>query len=196
MGYDWDEQPSKPWLKARRDLKPLRPRLAKIAPRDRDQVLRTHHWFVVVRTPNGPLCGKNVFVESQKLWKRSTLFIHDAHYISGEGRWAISHYRTRVATSRLTLRWMHGSSRTGCAWRTTPHYVARTINNRVIAAHDLYWCLLPQCEALHTCRSGFPFATLEIPYGFQQSQIVLLALHQDGTKQGRGLSLAPAPIHF
>jgi len=29
----------------------------------------------------------------------------------------------------------------------------------VIAAHDLYCCLLPQCEALRTCRSGFPIAT-------------------------------------
>jgi len=30
---------------------------------------------------------------------------------------------------------------------------------RVIAAHDLYYCFLPQCEALRTCRSGFPIAT-------------------------------------
>jgi len=28
-------------------------------------------------------------------------------------------------------------------------YMARTSNNK-IAAHDLYCCLLPQCEALHT----------------------------------------------
>ena len=34
-------------------------------------------------------------------------------------------------------------------------YVARTSNNGVIAAHDLYCCLLSQCEALGTCRSGF-----------------------------------------
>jgi len=39
-------------------------------------------------------------------------------------------------------------------------YVALTSNNRVIAAHDLYCCLLPQCEALRTCRSGFPIATV------------------------------------
>jgi len=38
-------------------------------------------------------------------------------------------------------------------------YVARTSNNRVIAAHDLYCCLLPQCEALRTCLSGFLIAT-------------------------------------
>ena len=31
---------------------------------------------------------------------------------------------------------------------------------REIAMHDLYCCLLPQCEALRTCRSGFPIATL------------------------------------
>ena len=33
---------------------------------------------------------------------------------------------------------------------------------RVIAACDLYCCLLPQCEALRTCRSGFPIATAEV----------------------------------
>jgi len=30
---------------------------------------------------------------------------------------------------------------------------------RVIAACDLYCCLLLQCDALRTCRSGFPIAT-------------------------------------
>ena len=41
-----------------------------------------------------------------------------------------------------------------------PHiYVARTSNNRMIAAHDLYCYLLPQCEALRTCHLGFPIAT-------------------------------------
>jgi len=39
-------------------------------------------------------------------------------------------------------------------------YVARTSNNRVIAACELSCCLLPQCEALRTCRSGFPIATV------------------------------------
>jgi len=39
-------------------------------------------------------------------------------------------------------------------------YVVRTSNNRVIAACELCCCLLPQCEALHTCRSGFPIATV------------------------------------
>ena len=47
-----------------------------------------------------------------------------------------------------------------CAKNNTHMYVARTSNNRVIAAHGLYCCLLPQCEALRTCRSGFPIATL------------------------------------
>ena len=36
--------------------------------------------------------------------------------------------------------------------------VARTSNNRAIAARDQDCCLLPQCEALRTCRSGFPIA--------------------------------------
>jgi len=39
-------------------------------------------------------------------------------------------------------------------------YVTRKSNNRVIAACDLYCCLLPQCEALHTCRSGFLITTV------------------------------------
>jgi len=34
-------------------------------------------------------------------------------------------------------------------------YVALTSNNSVIAANDIYCCLLPQCEALRTCTSGF-----------------------------------------
>ena len=38
-------------------------------------------------------------------------------------------------------------------------YVARTSNNRVISSGDLYCCLLPRCESLRTCRSGFPIAT-------------------------------------
>jgi len=39
-------------------------------------------------------------------------------------------------------------------------YVVRTSNNRVIMSDELYCCLLPQCEALCTCRSGFPIATI------------------------------------
>ena len=39
-------------------------------------------------------------------------------------------------------------------------YVARTSNKRVISSGDLYCCLLPQCDALRTCRSGFPIATV------------------------------------
>ena len=50
-------------------------------------------------------------------------------------------------------------ARTGCAWRTTTYiYVARTSNNRVFMACELYCCLLPQCEALRSCRSVFPIA--------------------------------------
>ena len=38
-------------------------------------------------------------------------------------------------------------------------YMARTSNNRVIVAHDVYCCLLPQCEALRTCCSGLLITT-------------------------------------
>jgi len=37
-------------------------------------------------------------------------------------------------------------------------YVVRTNNSRAISSGDLYCCLLLQCEALRTCRSGFPIA--------------------------------------
>jgi len=66
-----------------------------------------------------------------------------------------------VATSPVVLHWLYDSPRTGCAWRTTPYiYVARTSNNRVIMACELHYCLLPRCEALRICRSGYPIATV------------------------------------
>ena len=40
------------------------------------------------------------------------------------------------------------------------YMLARTSNNRVIMACELYCCLLPHCEALRICRSGFPIATV------------------------------------
>jgi len=43
--------------------------------------------------------------------------------------------------------------------KNTHTYVARKSNNRVISSGEVYRCLLPQCEALRTCRSGFPIAT-------------------------------------
>jgi len=64
-----------------------------------------------------------------------------------------------VANSPLALRWMRDSLRTGSARRKTHTHVAWTSNNRVISSCYLYCCLLPQCEALRTCRSGFPVAT-------------------------------------
>jgi len=60
-----------------------------------------------------------------------------------------------VATSPVKWRWLCDSPRTGCARRTTIHYVVQTSNNRVIMACELYCCLLPQSEALRMCRSGF-----------------------------------------
>jgi len=37
--------------------------------------------------------------------------------------------------------------------------VVQASNNKRDCEHDLYFCLLPRCEALGTCRSGFPIAT-------------------------------------
>ena len=46
-----------------------------------------------------------------------------------------------------------------CVKNNTIMYVARTSKNRMISSGDLYCCLLSRCEALRTCRSGFPIAT-------------------------------------
>jgi len=49
-----------------------------------------------------------------------------------------------------------------CAKNGAHIYVTRISNNRVITAHDLCYCSLPQCEPLRTCRSGFPIATTSV----------------------------------
>ena len=46
-----------------------------------------------------------------------------------------------------------------CAKNNIRKFVARTSNNRVIATHYLYCYLLPQSEALRTCRSSSRMAT-------------------------------------
>jgi len=46
-----------------------------------------------------------------------------------------------------------------CMKNNTTTYVARTSNSKRDCEHDLYCCLLPRCEALRTCRSGFLIAT-------------------------------------
>ena len=38
-------------------------------------------------------------------------------------------------------------------------HVTRTSRNEISTTWDLYCCLVPQCEALRTCCSAFPFAT-------------------------------------
>jgi len=50
-----------------------------------------------------------------------------------------------------------------CTNNNTHIYVAQRSNNRVIAAHYLYCFLLPQCEALRNCCSGFTIATTHFP---------------------------------
>ena len=39
-----------------------------------------------------------------------------------------------------------------------------TVTTKVISSGDLYCCLLPWCEALHTCRLRFPIATVQTIY--------------------------------
>ena len=66
---------------------------------------------------------------------------------------------TTVANSPLALRSMCDLPRTGCARRTTTICIRGANNNNVIMVCELNCCLLPQCEALRTCRSSFPIAT-------------------------------------
>ena len=46
-----------------------------------------------------------------------------------------------------------------CVKNNTIICVERASNSKRDCEHDLYCCLLPRCEALRTCRSGFPIAT-------------------------------------
>ena len=47
-----------------------------------------------------------------------------------------------------------------CVKNNTIVYVARASNSKRDCEHDLCCCLLPRCEALCTCRSAFPIATV------------------------------------
>jgi len=38
-------------------------------------------------------------------------------------------------------------------------HVARTSRNKMSAEWDFYFCLVRQCESLHTCSSAFPITT-------------------------------------
>ena len=46
-----------------------------------------------------------------------------------------------------------------CVKNITIIFVARASNSKKDCEHDLYCCLLPQCEVLRTCRSEFPIPT-------------------------------------
>jgi len=57
-----------------------------------------------------------------------------------------------------------------CVKNNTIIYVARASNSKRDCEHDLYCCMLPRCEALRTCRSGFPIATVATAVCFTQSK--------------------------
>ena len=46
-----------------------------------------------------------------------------------------------------------------CVKNNTIVYVERVSNSKRDCEYNLYCCLLPRCEALRICRSGFPIAT-------------------------------------
>jgi len=53
-------------------------------------------------------------------------------------------------------------------------YVARASNSKRDYEHDLYGCLLPQCEALRTCRLRFLIATLAKHFASRLSCVTLV----------------------
>jgi len=79
-----------------------------------------------------------------------------------------------VSTGKSSLRIPWGtwhiiselSEKVGGRVPRVPHLIAPVCgtnsNNRVISSGDLYFCMLPQCEALCTCCSGFPITTQKI----------------------------------
>jgi len=50
-----------------------------------------------------------------------------------------------------------------CMQNNTIICVVQASNSERDCEHDLYCCLLPWCEALCTCRLGFPIATNVLP---------------------------------
>jgi len=68
----------------------------------------------------------------------------------------------------------------------------------VISSGDLCCCLLPQCEALRTCRSGFPIATKW--YCDQDVEVVPSSAFTQrtcdrcGSLQKGGDVVAPSPV--
>ena len=53
-----------------------------------------------------------------------------------------------------------------CVKNNTIICVVRASNSTRDCEHDLYCCLLPRCEALRACRSGFPIATQQRSVSF------------------------------
>jgi len=84
-----------------------------------------------------------------------------------------------VATFLLALHWMRDSPWTEYGQKITPTVVcvAWTSKNRVVPSGYLCCCLLPQCEALHTCHSGFPIVTLPTVVVKSLQEIINIVLH-------------------
>jgi len=64
-----------------------------------------------------------------------------------------------------------------CAKNKTHIHVAQKSNNRVISSGDLYFCLIPKCEALRSCCSGIPVAAV--------SSLSLDQFYQSGSPNGK-----------
>jgi len=83
-----------------------------------------------------------------------------------------------------------------CVKNNTIICVAWASNSKRDCEHDLYCCLLPRCEALRTCRSGFPIATVNCLFAEFVSQLIRMfssnKLSKANTQQQHFVML---PIH-
>ena len=74
---------------------------------------------------------------------------------------------------RLALCWLCDSPRTGCARRTTPRYTWREQAIIDWSWHVISIAACCQCEALRTCRSDFPIATVHLKIGNRRIKIFI-----------------------
>ena len=87
--------------------------------------------------------------------------IHHKQDVCGEQHLYI--YMVRTSNKRvIPMEW---------TWWVTSNNACEPSKQLVVLANgddesDLYCCLLPQCEALRTCRSGFTIATLVYEFDF------------------------------
>jgi len=93
-------------------------------------------------------------------FSKQSSFRIDVTADKGKNRWHVTthHYHCCNLSGGVALIvWFTTNGM--CVKNITIIYVTRASNSKRDCEHHLYCCLLPRCEALRTCRSGFPIAT-------------------------------------